>query len=157
MLDVGDQPEDFTLLDDRGQEVRWSALRGAPVVVFAYPKANTPGCTREASDFRDLKPAFDALGVRVLGISADSVKRQANFRDKHGLNFPLLSDPDHAVLEPWGIWGEKRNYGRTYQGIRRSTFLFDADGRVVAAWPQVRVKGHAQAVLDAARERFSGS
>lgn len=152
MLDVGDTPEDFTLLDQHGQEVAWASYRGKPVVVFAYPKASTPGCTTEACGFRDLKADFAALGVEILGLSADSVKRQANFADKQGLTYPLLSDPDLVILKPWGIWGEKKNYGRTYEGIHRSTFLFDAEGVVVRAWPKVRVKGHVDEVLAAARE-----
>ena len=154
MLSIGDTPADFTLTDDRGNEVEWSSLRGSPVVVFAYPKANTPGCTKEACAFRDLSAELGALGVRVFGISADSVKAQGSFRDRHGLNMPLLSDPDRVVLEPWGIWGEKKNYGRTYMGILRSTFLFDADGTVAHVWPKVRVNGHVDAVLDKARELF---
>lgn len=155
MLSIGDAPADFTLTDDHGNDVVWSSLRGQPVVVFAYPKANTPGCTKEACAFRDLSAEFGALGVKVFGISADSVKAQGNFRDKHGLTMPLLSDKEHVVLEPWGIWGEKKNYGRTYMGIIRSTFLFDADGKVAHVWPKVRVKGHVDAVLEKARDLFA--
>ncbi len=154
MLTAGDTPEDFTLTDDRGNEVVWSALRGSPVAIFAYPKANTPGCTKEACAFRDLAGEFAALGVKVFGLSADSVKAQGNFRDKHDLTMPLLSDPDHVILEPWGIWAEKKNYGRTYMGIVRSTFLFDSDGTAVEVWPKVRVNGHVDAVLEACRSHF---
>jgi peroxiredoxin Q/BCP len=152
MLDVGDRPQDFTLTNDRGEPVAWADLRGRPVVVFFYPKANTPGCTKEAIAFTALKTEFDALGVTVVGGSADSVKAQGNFRDKHELGVPLLSDPDKVVLEPWGVWAEKKNYGRTYMGIVRSTFLFDADGVLVEAWRNVRVNGHADKVLARARE-----
>lgn len=156
MLEVGDQPEDFTLQDQSGEEVRWSSFRGAPVVVFFYPKASTPGCTKEACGFRDLGGAFGELGVKVVGMSADSVKRQSNFDAKHGLGMPLLSDPDRVVLEPWGVWGEKKMYGRTFEGIHRATFLFDADGRVVRAWPKVKVAGHVDEVLEAAKAHVGG-
>ncbi|MCA9712344.1 MAG: thioredoxin-dependent thiol peroxidase [Myxococcales bacterium] len=152
MLAIGDQPDDFTLQDQEGRDVRWSSLRGHPVAVFFYPKASTPGCTTEACDFRDLEGELAALGVRVLGISADSVTAQARFAGKHGLAYPLLSDPDHVVLGPWGVWGEKKLYGRVFEGIRRTTFLFDVQGRVVAVWTNVKVKGHADAVLASARE-----
>lgn len=152
MLEPGDEPADFTLPDADGQPVRWSDFRGRPVVVFFYPKASTPGCTKEACAFRDLRQEFEALGVAVLGVSADSPRRQANFRDKHELGIPLLSDEERTILEPWGVWAEKRNYGRTYMGIVRSTFLFDAEGVVRRAWSNVRVAGHADEVLAAARE-----
>lgn len=154
MLDVGDTPEDFTLSDDRGNEVVWSGLRGRPVVIFFYPKASTPGCTTEACAFRDLAAEFERRGVAVFGASGDSVKRQSNFRDKHELTMPLLSDPDHMILEPWGVWAEKKNYGRTYMGIVRSTFVFDAQGTVRARWANLRVKGHADAVLTKVDELF---
>ena len=147
MLHVGDTPADFTLDDQQGRPVSWSAQRGHWVVLFAYPKASTPGCTTEACDFRDLSGAFGALGARVFGISADSIKRQSNFTAKHALNMPLLSDTDHLVLEPWGIWAEKKNYGRTYMGIVRTTFLFAPDGSLAHAWRNLRVKGHVDKVL----------
>ena len=149
MLDVGDTPEDFTLQDHQGNEVAWSDFRGKPVVVFFYPKANTPGCTKEACAFTDLSSEFAKRGVAVLGVSADTVKRQSNFVNKYDLSMPLLADTEHTILEPWGVWQEKKNYGRTYMGIVRATFLFDSDGTVVEAWPKVKVTGHAQAVLDA--------
>jgi len=151
MLAVGDRPADFTLFDQSGQPVPWSSLRGAPVVLFFYPKADTPGCTQEACDFRDLRAEADALGLRLIGVSADPVARQASFARKHQLELTLLSDPDHAVLEPWGIWGEKSMYGRTTQGIHRTTLLFDADGVVRRVWTKVKVNGHAAEVLAAAR------
>ncbi len=144
-------PADFTLSDQDGNQVSWSDFRGRPVVVFFYPKANTPGCTKEACDFRDLKAEFDSVGTAVVGISADTVKRQSNFRTKHSLTMPLLADPEHLVLDPWGVWVEKKNYGRTYMGIRRTTALFDAEGKPVQVWTNVRVKGHADTVLAAAR------
>lgn len=152
MIDVGSKPADFTLNDQHGNELTWSSLRGEPVAVFFYPKASTPGCTKEACAFRDLAAEFAAVGCAILGVSADSVKRQANFADKQGLSYPLLSDPERIVLDAWGVWGEKKMYGKTYEGIHRSTFLFDADGVVVKAWPKVKVAGHAEEVLAAAKE-----
>jgi len=152
MLAIGDTVEDFTLLDQDGQEVHWRDFRGKPVVVFFYPRANTPGCTKEACAFRDTRAEFEAEGVAVIGISGDSVKAQSNFRTKHELDFPLLSDKDHVVLEPWGVWGEKRMYGKTSMGIIRSTFLFDADGVVKHVWSPVKVAGHVDAVLERVRE-----
>ena len=156
MLAVGDAPAPFTLADHAGNEVAWADLRGKPAVFFFYPKASTPGCTKEACAFTELGPEFAERGIQVFGISADSIKRQSNFAEKYGLTMPLLSDPDHIVLEPWGVWAEKKNYGRTYMGIVRSTFLFDADGTVAHVWPKVRVKGHAEAVLEKAVELFGG-
>lgn len=154
MIDIGDTVSDFTLQDQDGNDVQWSSLRGSPVVVFFYPKANTPGCTKEACAFRDLAPEFDKRGVKVLGMSADTVKRQSNFREKYDLTMPLLADTEREVIEPWGVWQEKKNYGRTYMGIVRSTFLFDAEGKVAFAWPKVKVKGHADAVLEKVDELF---
>jgi len=154
MLSPGETPADFTLLDQAGQTVRWSDLRGRPAVVFIYPKASTPGCTTEACGFRDHAGDFEALGVSVIGLSADSVKRQSNFHAKYELTMPLLADTERDVLEPWGVWAEKRNYGRTYMGIVRTTVLFDAEGTVLKVWTKVRVKGHVEAVLQTAREHF---
>ncbi|MBW1878564.1 MAG: thioredoxin-dependent thiol peroxidase [Deltaproteobacteria bacterium] len=148
MLEPGATAPEFTLRDQDGREVRWSDFQGQPVAVFFYPKANTPGCTKEACAFRDDRQAFEERGVQVVGLSADSVKSQANFHSRYELTMPLLSDPERTVLEPWGVWGEKKNYGRTYMGIRRSTFLFDADGKLLHVWPNVRVKGHVTQVLD---------
>lgn len=151
MLEPGQQPDDFTLPDQTGAPIVWSSLRGRPVVVFFYPKASTPGCTQEACDFRDLRSAFDAIGVTVLGASADAPRAQARFAEKNALAFPLLSDPEHAVLAPWGVWGAKKLYGRDYEGIIRTTVLFDAHGRVAQVWSPVKVAGHVDAVLAAAR------
>lgn len=151
MLEPGQTPADFTLPDQTGAPLTWSSLRGRPVVVFFYPKASTPGCTQEACDFRDLRATFDAIGVTVIGASADAPKAQAKFAEKHTLPFPLLSDPDHVVLRPWGVWGMKKLYGRDYEGIVRTTVLFDAQGKVVQVWSPVKVAGHVDAVLAAAR------
>jgi peroxiredoxin Q/BCP len=156
MLEPGQTPADFTLLDQAGAPVAWSSLRGKPVVVFFYPKASTPGCTQEACDFRDLRAAFDGIGVTVIGASADAPKAQARFADKHTLPFPLLSDPDHVVLVPWGVWGKKKLYGKDYDGIVRTTVLFDAQGKVAKVWSPVKVAGHVDAVLAAARALVGG-
>ncbi len=163
MLEIGQQPDEFTLLDQHGSPLAWSSLRGHPVVVFCYPKASTPGCTQEACDFRDLAKEFAALGVTVLGLSADAPRAQLKFADKQGLGFPLLSDPDpsarqlavRALLSAWGVWGPKKLYGREYDGIVRTTFLFDPQGRVVERWSAVKIAGHVDAVLAAARGSVS--
>ncbi|MBN2800780.1 MAG: thioredoxin-dependent thiol peroxidase [Deltaproteobacteria bacterium] len=147
MLELGTTPAPFTLLDQRGEELTWASLRGAPVVVFFYPKASTPGCTTEACAFRDLSGEFAARGAAVIGVSADTVKRQSGFATKYELNMPLLADTERLVIEPWGVWQEKKNYGKTYMGIVRSTFLFDGEGRLVHLWSPVKVKGHVEAVL----------
>ena len=128
-----------------------AALSGPTVVVF-YPKADTPGCTNEALDFTRLAPDFAALGVTVIGISRDPVKKLDKFREKHGLAVALGSDEDGAVTEAYGVWVEKMNYGRTYMGIQRATFLVDGAGIVRKVWSKVSVKGHAGAVLAAAAE-----
>jgi peroxiredoxin Q/BCP len=154
MLEVGTLPEDVELQDHNGEPVRLSETRGTPSVFFFYPKASTPGCTKEACAFSELTAAFSALGVTVYGISADSVRRQANFATKYELRMQLLADPEREIIEAWGVWQEKKNYGRTYMGIVRSTFLFDADGKLAHVWPKVRVKGHAEAVLEKATALF---
>jgi peroxiredoxin Q/BCP len=154
MIEPGATVAPFTLCDQDGNDVAWDSLRGKPVVFFFYPKANTPGCTTEACAFRDLAADFEDRGVTVIGVSADTPKRQASFATKYDLTMPLLADPDHRILEPWGVWAEKRNYGKTYMGIVRSTFLFDADGTLRHVWPSVRVKGHAEAVLATVDELF---
>lgn len=122
-----------------------------PLVVYFYPKDDTPGCTREAQDFSALAAAFAAAGVTVLGVSRDTVAKHARFRDKHALTVTLASDLDGSVTEAFGVWGEKQLYGRTYMGIERATFLFDRDGRMVREWRKVKVAGHAEAVLAAAK------
>ena len=135
-----------------------AAAGSAPglVVLFFYPKDNTPGCTSEALDFSALLPEFEALRVRVFGISKDSVKRHENFIAKHGLSVPLLSDAQTEVCEAYGTWGEKMNYGRTYMGITRTTFLIDENGVIARVWTKVKVKGHAQEVLEAATALVRG-
>lgn len=156
MLKVGDTVEDFALADGRGGAVSWASLRGRPVVVFAYPAASTPGCTQEACDFRDLGALFDAEGITVLGLSPDAPKKQSKFASAQSLSMPLLCDPERQVLGPWGIWGEKKLYGKAYEGVIRTTLAFDAEGRVTHVWSPVKVAGHAQAVLDALRGSARG-
>lgn len=124
-----------------------------PLVVYFYPKDDTPGCTREAQDFSSLTEEFAAAGVTVLGVSRDTVAKHAKFRDKYALTVMLGSDLDGSVTEAFGVWGEKQLYGKTYMGIERATFLFDRDAKLVQAWRKVKVPGHAAAVLDAAKTR----
>ncbi len=142
----------FTLMSDDGTKVRLAALKGAPIVVYFYPKDDTPGCTKEACAFRDRRSDLQALGVHVLGISPDSIASHVKFRDKYQLNFPLLADPDHQVAEKYGAWREKNMYGKKSMGIQRSTFLIDGEGKVAKVWPRVKVEGHEQQVLDAVKE-----
>jgi thioredoxin-dependent peroxiredoxin len=142
---------DFQLLRDGGSEVSLTDFAGKKLVLFFYPRADTPGCTREAIDFTRLKDAFAESGTEILGVSGDTVKAQESFRNKHQLAIPLGSDEQHAMLEAYGAWGEKSMYGRTFLGILRTTVLVDADGRIARIWRNVRVEGHADEVLAAAR------
>jgi thioredoxin-dependent peroxiredoxin len=147
----GAKAPDFRLPRDGGNSVALSDFSGKKLVLFFYPKADTPGCTREAIDFTRLASDFAASGTAVLGISADSQKAQESFRDKHKLSVPLISDETHQMLEAYGAWGEKSMYGRTFLGIIRTTVLVGADGRVARIWRRVRVDGHADQVLETAR------
>jgi thioredoxin-dependent peroxiredoxin len=144
----GDKAPEFTLEADDGSEVRLKDLRGGKVILYFYPKDDTSGCTTQACEFRDTVPELDTRGATVLGVSPDSAASHRKFKEKHGLNFPLLVDDDHQVAEAYGVWKEKSMYGRKYWGIERSTFLIDEEGRIERAWRKVRPKGHAQAVLD---------
>jgi thioredoxin-dependent peroxiredoxin len=141
-LEPGDLAPDFTLLDADGQPVALSSFRGQRVIVYFYPAALTPGCTKEACDFRDNRDSLAGQGIAVLGISPDQPAKLAKFRDKEGLTFPLLSDPDHAVLEAYGAYGEKKLYGKTTVGVIRSTFVIDADGKISKALYGVKATGH---------------
>ncbi|WP_338700558.1 peroxiredoxin [Bradyrhizobium sp. 26S5] len=141
----------FSLPRDGGDTVSLKDFAGKKLVLFFYPRADTPGCTREAIDFTRLKSEFDASGTEVVGISADTVKAQESFRNKHQLSVPLVSDPAHQMLEAYGAWGEKSMYGRTFMGIIRTTVLVDSGGKVARIWRHVKVDGHAEAVLEAAR------
>ena len=140
----------FQLQRDGGESVSLADYAGQKLVLFFYPRADTPGCTREAIDFTRLKSAFADQGTAVLGVSADTVKAQESFRDKHQLAVPLMSDENHEMLEAYGAWGEKSMYGRNFMGIIRTTVLIGADGRVARIWRNVRVDGHADEVLAAA-------
>jgi peroxiredoxin Q/BCP len=137
----------FRLPRDGGDSVSLADYAGRKLVLFFYPRADTPGCTREAIDFSRLKDAFAASGTAVLGISADTVKAQESFRNKHQLSIPLISDEKHEMLEAYGAWGEKSMYGRTFLGILRTTVLIGADGKIAKIWRNVRVDGHADEVL----------
>jgi thioredoxin-dependent peroxiredoxin len=141
----------FSLPRDGGGNVSLADYAGKKLVLFFYPRADTPGCTREAIDFTRLESAFADEGAAVLGISADTVKAQESFRNKHQLSVPLISDEQHEMLEAYGAWGEKSMYGRTFMGIIRTTVLIGADGRVARIWRNVRVDGHADEVLTAVR------
>ncbi|WFU13830.1 peroxiredoxin [Bradyrhizobium sp. CB3481] len=141
----------FSLPRDGGGNVSLADYAGKKLVLFFYPRADTPGCTREAIDFTRLDRAFADAGAVVLGISADTVKAQESFRDKHELSVPLISDQQHEMLEAFGAWGEKSMYGRTFMGIIRTTVLIGADGRIARIWRNVRVDGHADEVLEAVR------
>ena len=149
MLTPGDQAPDFDLLDQAEQHVALSGLRGRRVLVYFYPKADTPGCTKQACGFRDARVAYEKAGVAVLGISPDPVKKVTKFSDKFTLNFPLLADPDHAVADAYGVWGEKKNYGRTYMGIIRSSFLVGPNGKIQEAWYKVSPKATPTNLLQA--------
>jgi len=146
MVEKGSLAPDFTLPSDAGEEVTLSSLRGRRVVLYFYPKDDTSGCTTQACELRDALPRFDDADAVVLGVSPDPVASHRRFRDKYGLNFPLLADEDHAVAEAYGVWAQKSMYGRTYMGIERSTFLIGEDGRVLEAWRRVKPKGHAELV-----------
>lgn len=151
LIEIGTRMPDFELPTDDGSVFRLSAIAGAPVVLFFYPKDDTTGCTAEAKDFTRLAADFRSAGVTVVGISADSIRRHQKFRAKHALDVRLAADEDHAVAERFGLWVEKSMYGRKYMGIERSTFLIDSRGRVAQIWRKVSVPGHADAVLAAAR------
>jgi peroxiredoxin Q/BCP len=142
----------FTLPRDGGASVALSDYAGKKLVIFFYPRASTPGCTREAIDFTRLTPDFSAAQAAILGVSADPLKAQESFRDKHDLTVPLLSDETHAMLESYGAWGEKSMYGKSFQGVFRTTVLIGKDGKVARIWRNVKVDGHAEEVLEATRQ-----
>jgi peroxiredoxin Q/BCP len=143
MAEVGEHAPDFTLSTDEGGDITLSKLRGKKVVLYFYPKDDTPGCTIQACDFRDAAPSFEGVDAVVLGVSADSVASHRTFRAKYDLNFPLLADESHEVAEAYGVWKEKSMYGRKFMGIERSTFLIDEKGEVERVWRNVKPKGHA--------------
>lgn len=149
-VEVGQVAPDFELQEDGGGTVSLKALKGSKVVLYFYPKDDTPGCTTEACAFRDAQEAFEAQDAVIVGVSPDPVERHAKFRRKYELPFRLASDPEHVAAEAYGVWVEKNLYGRKYMGVERSTFLIDENGRVAAVWRKVKVPGHVEAVLAAA-------
>ena len=150
-LTEGARAPAFRLPRDGGDTVSLSDYSGKKLVLFFYPRADTPGCTKEAIDFTRLASAFAESRTAILGVSADSPRTQEAFRDKHQLSVPLVSDEKHEMLEAYGAWGQKSMYGRTFQGILRTTVLIGADGRIIKIWRNVKVDGHAEEVLAAAR------
>ena len=152
MVEVGKKAPAFTLDSSDGGKVKLADLAGKIVVLYFYPRDNTPGCTVEAEGFRDAVPALEKLGAVVLGVSKDSIASHCKFRDKYKLSFPLLTDADGKVMEAYGAWGDKVMYGKKMKGIIRSTVVIDADGKVYKHWPKVSVKGHAAEVVAAVKE-----
>jgi peroxiredoxin Q/BCP len=148
VVEEGAPAPDFELRSDEGDTVKLSALRGKPVVLYFYPKDDTPGCTTEACEFRDAYDRFREQGVEILGVSPDTEASHRKFKSKYELPFTLLADPDHETAEAYGVWKEKRNYGKTYHGVERSTFVIDADGKVARAMRGIRPAGHAAQVLE---------
>jgi peroxiredoxin Q/BCP len=149
VLTAGDQAPDFTLPDQSGEPVTLSDLRGQTVVLYFYPRADTPGCTTQACGVRDHAADYDEIDARVIGISPDPVTAVHKFVDTYDLGFTLLADEDHAVADAYGTWGEKSMYGKTYMGVRRATFIIDADGRIAKVFPKASPKTHDDAVLEA--------
>ena len=150
MLTAGDQAPDFTLPDQSGEPVTLSDLRGQTVVLYFYPRADTPGCTTQACGLRDI--AGDVGDTVIIGISPDKPAKQAKFDEKYGLGFPLLADEDHAVADAYGTWGEKSMYGKTYMGVQRATFIVGPDGKIAKVFPKVSPKSHDDVVLKALAE-----
>jgi peroxiredoxin Q/BCP len=148
----GSKAPAFSLPRDGGGKVSLADFKGQNLVLYFYPRADTPGCTIESKAFSSLSKAFAKAGTAVLGVSADPVKAQDAFKAKHGLAIPLASDETHRMLDAYGVWGEKSMYGKKFMGIIRTTLLIDRDGRVARIWPKVKVEGHAEEVLAAAKE-----
>ncbi|MBW8308692.1 MAG: thioredoxin-dependent thiol peroxidase [Candidatus Paracaedibacteraceae bacterium] len=147
MLTLGDQAPDFTLQSDTGETIALSALKGKKVVLYFYPKDNTSGCTTQACDVRDHLPTIKAKNAVMVGISKDSLKSHAKFRDNHHLNFPLLSDETGEICEKYGTWVEKSMYGRKYMGIDRATFIIDEEGKISHIWRKVKIPGHLMDII----------
>jgi peroxiredoxin Q/BCP len=155
MVAEGDQAPDFTLPDQDGNPVTLSELRGRPVVLYFYPKADTPGCTTQACGIRDHRGDYERAGATVVGVSPDTVTAQRKFAEKYDLDFTLLADEDHSVAELYGTWGEKKMYGKTYMGVQRATFIIDAEGTVAHVIPKASPKTHDEVVLEALGELAS--
>ncbi len=149
MIEEGQPAPDFELESDTGETVKLSELRGRPVVLYFYPKDDTPGCTTEACEFRDAYDVFRDRGAEVLGVSPDDVASHGKFKTKHELPFTLLADPDHSVADKYGVWGERTYAGKSYMGINRSTFIIDRDGKIARAMIGIKPAGHAADVLAA--------
>ena len=150
-LSVGDKAPDFELPGDTGAPLRLADLKGRPVALYFYPQDDTETCTAEAIAFDALRPAFEAAGVHIVGVSPDSVASHQRFKKKHHLAFPLAADENRHAIENYGVWREKTLFGRTYMGVERSTFLIDGEGRIARIWRKVRTKGHAEEVLEAVK------
>lgn len=150
-LEVGSPAPDFKLPTDGNGEISLSSLRGKKVVLYFYPKDSTPGCTTQAKGFRDERAAFEAENCVIIGASKDTVKRHDNFKTKQELNFPLVSDAESDLCETYGVWQEKKMYGKTFMGIVRTTFLIDENGIIKKIWPKVKVKDHIAEVLEAVK------
>lgn len=152
MIETGKVAPDFTAPTDGGGKLNLKSLRGKAVVLYFYPKDDTPGCTKEAIAFTEQIKAFEKAGATIIGVSKDTVAKHDKFRDKHGLKVTLVSDEDGKICEKYGVWVEKNMYGRKYMGIERATFLIDAKGKVRNIWRKVKVAGHSDAVLEAVKE-----
>lgn len=151
-IEPGKKAPAFTLVSDQGEKVKLADLAGSPVVLYFYPKDDTPGCTKEACNFRDRLDEIQQHGAKVFGVSPDDAKSHQKFRDKYSLNFPLLIDTDHKVAEKYGAWREKNMYGKKTMGIQRSTYLIGPDGKVAKVWKKVSVDGHDDQVIEALAE-----
>jgi peroxiredoxin Q/BCP len=149
--EAGSPAPDFTLPRDGGGNIALADFRGRKLVLYFYPKADTPGCTKEAIAFSALAPDFAEADTAIIGVSADAVKAQDAFKRKYDLSIALASDEKHQMLEAYGVWGEKSMYGKTFMGVSRATFLIGRDGRIARVWPKVTVEGHAEEVLEAAK------
>ena len=157
MVAEGQDAPDFTLPYQDGNQVTLSDLRGQPVVLYFFPMADTPGCTAQACGVRDHRSDYESSGARVLGVSPDTVTAQRKFAEKYGLDFTLLADENHEVADLYGVWGEKKMYGKTYMGVQRATFLIDSAGKVAKVFPKVSPKTHDEVVLEALGELASAA
>jgi peroxiredoxin Q/BCP len=147
LAEVGKPAPDFEALDDAGDPIKLSDYKGKEVVLYFYPRADTPGCTKEACAFRDDYSAYEEAGVVILGVSPDTVKKQAKFKEKWDLPFPLIADPDHAIADAYGVWGPKKFMGREYEGVHRTTFIIDKKGNIKKVFENVKPAEHSQEIL----------
>lgn len=154
-IEIGDKAPDFTLQATTGEEVHLSDYQGKNVVLYFYPKDMTPGCTTEACDFRDQSEAFSDLNTVILGVSPDPVEKHQKFTDKYGLPFLLLADTEHEVAEKYEAWQLKKNFGKEYMGLVRSTYVIDKEGKIAKTWPKVKVKGHVEEALTFVKENLA--